>query len=513
MGQIILKRNKINTQLNNIFDYPLTVVIAAMGYGKTTSVREFLNETKANYFWLSVENDETSAQYIWNTLTRQLAKIEPVLGNKLNSLGFPIDAPQRNRLFDIIAEYTYAIKTVLVIDDYHFAHSPELDGLLEKMIRTQISGLHIVVLSRTEPEINIEELQLKGYCHILKNDLFELSEKEIKEYFKLFGQDISNDTSAEVYDISEGWITAVYLIIQRYREIGKLEPGSNINDLIETAIMSRYTPEEVRLLLSLCIFDSFTPQQAVFLTGDKMAAKTIQRLSYGNSLIRRDEQTETYRMHNIFSDYLRKILEERFGDSEIKKLYRRFGEWYIANDDVLSGMKAFLKAEEYDLILVECEKPEFAKLEDRYPQSVVELFEQIPEEVKYKHPIGYLAYADFYLSAVDLEGGMELMSQIEQYYKGAPDIPLELKKRIFGEIELSKSFVFFNDLEKMHKCHLKAYQLLNGSSVIANKEMTFTFGSPHTLYLYHREKGKLRWIIVMLQICYFLAQGKMKQIS
>ena len=121
-----------------------------MGYGKTTSVRDFLNESGVNYFWLSVEDAETSASYIWNSLTRQLAKIEPVLGNKLNSLGFPIDTPQRDRLFDIIADYTYATKTVLVIDDY-FPHA-EFEELLEKMVKAQISGLHVVILSRTKPE-------------------------------------------------------------------------------------------------------------------------------------------------------------------------------------------------------------------------------------------------------------------------------------------------------------------------------------------------------------------------
>ena len=116
-----LKRDHINIQLHNIFNYPLTVVVAAMGYGKTTSVREFLDEVKAKYIWLSVESDETSAPYIWDCLTRQFAKAEPELGIRLNTLGFPIDAPQRDRVISIFAEYTNDTNTVVVVDDYHFA--------------------------------------------------------------------------------------------------------------------------------------------------------------------------------------------------------------------------------------------------------------------------------------------------------------------------------------------------------------------------------------------------------
>ncbi len=37
-----LKRERVNRALMSIFEYPLTIVEAPMGYGKTTAVREFL---------------------------------------------------------------------------------------------------------------------------------------------------------------------------------------------------------------------------------------------------------------------------------------------------------------------------------------------------------------------------------------------------------------------------------------------------------------------------------------
>jgi LuxR family maltose regulon positive regulatory protein len=94
-----------------------------------------------------------------------------------------------------------------------------------------------------------------------------------------------------------------------------------------------------------------------------------------------------------------------------------------------------------------------------------------------------------------MEGGAGLLAQIEEHYRDDESISEGLKQRIAGEIELARSFLFFNDLEKMHEVQLKAYRLLEGSSSIANKDMIFTFGSPHTLYLYYREKGKLLWIV------------------
>jgi LuxR family maltose regulon positive regulatory protein len=84
----ILKREQISAELKSLFDYPLTVVVAAMGYGKTTAVRDFLDEEKARYVWLSVESDQASAPHIWNSLTRQLAKTPAGAWQSAKRFGF-----------------------------------------------------------------------------------------------------------------------------------------------------------------------------------------------------------------------------------------------------------------------------------------------------------------------------------------------------------------------------------------------------------------------------------------
>lgn len=491
--QHILKRRHISLELSNLFDYPLTVAVAAMGYGKTTSVREFLNETSAKYVWVSVESDELSPQYIWDSFARQMAKTAPDLGKQLRTLGFPVDAPQRDKIIKIIEDHAYLTNTVLVIDDYHFAHSPELDRLIERIVRTGIDGFHILILSRTIPQMNIEELMVKGYCYLIKNQLFEVSRDEIKEYFKLYGCDISDDISAQVYDMSEGWVSAVYLIMKRYAEIGRLEPGRNIERLIETAVMSRYTHREVIILKSLCFLDSFTPQQAVHITGDSGTEWVIRKLSDENSFIRYDARDDRYRIHNIFNSFLKKLLAEEPGNIKLPELYKRSGEWCIDNGDIISGLKYLLKAKEYHLILAEFEKYSINLVLDNNPLYILELFQQIPDEIKYRHPIGYLAYTGFHVTNVDQDSGAHLLSCIEQYYQNNDDLSPSMKRRISGEIQLIRAYISFNDAALMREKLAKAHEMLEGQSLIANKDKIITFGSPHALYLYYREKGKLLW--------------------
>ncbi|PKM49403.1 MAG: hypothetical protein CVV02_16190 [Firmicutes bacterium HGW-Firmicutes-7] len=488
--QHILKREHISTALSNLFDYPLTVAVAAMGYGKTTSAREFLNDTNTKFIWVFIESDESSPQYIWESLTSQLAKTKPEVGKQLRALGFPVDAPQRDRVLKIIEDFTYRTNTILVVDDYHFAHSPELDKLIERIVRANIEGFHILILSRTLPELNIDELMLKGYCYLIKSHLFEVNLEEIKKYFKLYSYNISEDIARQIYDISEGWVSAIYLMMQRYAEIGRLEPGRSIERLIETAVMLRYTNREVIILKSLCILDSFSPQQAAYTTDDISTEGIIRKLSYGNSFIRYDEQDNVYRIHNILNNYLKNLIAEQPYDINLNDLYKRSGEWCIFNGDIISGFKYLLKAREYDLIMAEFEKDSINVVIDSNPIYIVEIFKDIPIEIKYRHPIGYLAFTGFYVTNVNQEDGAYLLSEIEQYYLNNKSISLEMKRQILGEIELISAYIGFNNADLMRDRLKNAHKLLNGHSAIANKDKIITFGSPHSLYLYYREKGE-----------------------
>lgn len=461
-----------------------------MGYGKSTVARDFLNSSGISYAYLLVESEEASPEYIWDSLTRQLGKTVPEIGNKLRTLGFPNDYSQVEKILELIEDSIYSKTFVLVIDDYHLCLSDEFNKLLERIIRADIEGFHVLILTRTIPEIGIEELCLKGYGYQIKSDLFELNLDEIKGFFKLFGFIISNDIAEQIYTVSEGWISAIYLIMQRYREINRVEVGRNLERLIETSVMRRYSGTEVILLKSLCVLDSISPQQAVYVTGNKEAEWILQKISYENSFIRYDEQGCVYRIHNIFNNYLKKLMLKRPLEVTIETLYKRAGEWCIQNGNILSGLNYLLKAKEYGMILNEFEKKNLTGIIDSNPQYILEIFERIPIEDRYCYPIGYLAYIGFYVTNVNIEEGTRLLSHFEEHYNHMPEADDDFKRRILGEIELILAYTTFNDITLMHAHLIKAYERLQGQSLIANKDKIFTFGSPHVLFLYYRDKGK-----------------------
>ncbi len=486
-----LKRAEISRRLENIYQYPLTLVTAAMGSGKTTAVREFLATKSTPSLWLSVENEETSAQTVWHSLTGQLARVKPEYGSRLQALGFPAGERARERVFGLIEDSMYGTGTVLVIDDYHAVRSPELDEFNEQLVRRNIPGFHIVLISRSKPAFAVDDLIFRGLCCPVSGPLFELSRAEIADYFALSGLEISPSEAEHVQAVTGGWMIAVSLTRRRMAETGRIEPGTDIGALIASAVTGHCTPEETDLLAALSVCGNFSPGQAAYVSDDAGAPETLRKAAGETSLLRYDAREDRYVFHDIFRSHLAGLLSKRTDKAALRALLRRAGEWEIRNGSLITGFDYCLRAGEYDLILTEFEKPDITRVLDNVTTGVARVFAQIPEEAMIRHPVARVKYADFHLINVSMEEGSRMLDGIERHTLEDPSVPPDLRRRIFGEIALSRSFTEFNDVRRMHLMHLRACELLGGRSSVANRHMAVTFGSPHALYLYHKEKGGL----------------------
>ena len=81
--------DRITESMDRIFDHPLTIVEAPMGYGKTTAVREYLNNAGVNVLWQRVYDSSTSS--FWNGFGRLFRELDDDRSQSLIQLGFPDD--------------------------------------------------------------------------------------------------------------------------------------------------------------------------------------------------------------------------------------------------------------------------------------------------------------------------------------------------------------------------------------------------------------------------------------
>ena len=492
--KFLLKRKALLKKHEDILSYPLTLGIASMGFGKTVAARYFLESKEVNHIWISIESKESSKEYIWDMITKQISGPAPELGKQLRTLGFPQSVGVRDKIIDIIENSAYLKKMVVVFDDYHNLDSPEVDNLIERLVRRNIKGLNLLILTRTIPDFNIQELELKAYCCRISSLDYELTIDEIKEYFSKNNIKLSNREIDKIYKISEGWITAVYLLFENYKKTQLIEFKQDIEKLIEKTVMQRYESVEVEILRILSIVDKFTAKQAKYILKNDKIDDLLYDLSVENAFIRYDGQEKTFRFHNIFRNYIKKYTKLKSKDDHDKYI-KRIGKWYVNNDDVITGINYFLKINEYDLVLKEFEKKRINIIFDNNKKFVISTFNIIPEKYKYNKPKAYLAYIGFYTTNIDSTEGLKLLDRFEKDFKIDEAFDNKDRKQIKGEIELIKAYAEFNNPWKMRKRLKRANELFDEGSIIADDKKIITFGSPHGLYLYYCEKGNLKSIM------------------
>ncbi|MHB1404444.1 MAG: helix-turn-helix transcriptional regulator [Desulfitobacteriaceae bacterium] len=206
--------DRITEALDGILDHPLTIVEAPMGYGKTTAVKEYLSKAGVNVLWQRVYDSSTSS--FWNGFSRLFRELDDDRSQSLVLLGFPDDGISIQEALNLIEDIKLPAKTVLVIDDYHLIGSSAVNSFIELLVENEIENLHIVLTMRFSKIQRLEELTLKGYLHHITQKNLELIPKEIAEYYKVCGITLKDKEADKLYFITEGWISALYMLMLEY---------------------------------------------------------------------------------------------------------------------------------------------------------------------------------------------------------------------------------------------------------------------------------------------------------
>ncbi len=95
--------NRLVDELNNIFKFPLTVVQAPMGYGKTTATREFLKKSGFTLLWQNLYDDSIDA--FWKGFSGLFNKIDSRLSSGLDKIGAPRNSLAIIEIIELFKRY------------------------------------------------------------------------------------------------------------------------------------------------------------------------------------------------------------------------------------------------------------------------------------------------------------------------------------------------------------------------------------------------------------------------
>lgn len=494
--------NRIIDRLSLINTYPMTIVEAPSGFGKTTAMREYfskyINESIPIY-WHTFLGETFSAS--WKSICNIFARIDPETTDQLLELGTP-DEDNLTLIAEILENIECKEETYIVLDNFQDIKISFIQPLMDAFANYSSSSLHMIIITQ---QLSLGQTLLSKQNHrIYKVSLQDLlfTRADVSTYYKKVGLNITSKQLENVYLRSDGWIAALYLQMLTFVQTGTFESG-DIQNLIRTSMWDKLSPDGKDALLSLSVFQSFTMAQLEFLTSNLTEETKV--MVRENPFIRFDPETRHYNIHSILKDYLTSIFDNKTDESK-KEIYVLAGDWFTKIGSYIEAIRFYHfanVADAYEKIFALARTG--MNIVDNSVGTEIgpilsDMLDKTSEFTKLSKPAPMIsvAFALFFLG--ENERMMRMVKEIYDVIDRSYVTDKE-KNSLRGEMELLMSFMQYNKIDKMSEKHRKALELMDGPTNFIGNKSTWTFGSPSILYMYYRESGKLSEALQQMDEC------------
>ncbi len=483
---------RLLTKLNEIPKYPITTVVAPMGYGKTTTVTDFLSKREKVSFVLRYTVISDSLNDFWNGLCNTMRPYGE-LSSKMKSIGFPETMPLRRLFSEMIIDELLRTRAevYLIIDDLHLLNGSEVANLILLLVKSLTHQVHFILVSRNRI-FKQEDLLLSG---IKLNEIgkiyLELKKEETRAYWLKCGITLSDAELDALHVSTEGWMALSYLNLKYYAENGCfLVSNAGIFNIIENVLYKPLSEKSKRFLITLSVMEEFTGKQAVFMWGSEEALRILDELCSSNAFISYQSGTDTYRLHNLLHTYILKVAA-CLPETELLGLHSRYGDLFISESNIPEALKQFRLAKDYDKMLKTIADDRGRQINYKCKDELKRWLENCPEEKLLAHPQSLLILMCRYFVFGELESSAEMNAMFVKSLSVSTDMSEGQRRYLMCGYELCTSTLYYNDLDAMGEKYKKAFELRNDPGDYYERNFEWTFGSPSLLTLYHRESGKL----------------------
>ncbi|RLB56507.1 MAG: hypothetical protein DRJ42_03195 [Deltaproteobacteria bacterium] len=346
---------------------PLTMVAAPAGYGKSTLVSQWVEESRVPSAWLSLDEGDSDLSVFAHYLTGALETILPEAAVDLwAAFGGSSDltaAMLGSALLNSLAELTSPV--VIVLDDYHrIAKSSALHELLRIFVQHPPAKVHLVLISRMLPSLPLADLRGRHkVTEVRERDLRFNAEETDAFFLSNTSIALGADELADVQEQLEGWAVGMRLVALSLR--GANEPVRFLRDiegrdgacreylvdqvfsalasdvrerLIRCSVVDRFCED---LLETVCD-DGRTQSPPEACRGELFAMVSSMEVF----AIPLDAQGRWFRQHHFFRNYLSGELEKQATAAEIAAMHSRASLWFEAEEFTQDAISHALSAED-----------------------------------------------------------------------------------------------------------------------------------------------------------------------
>jgi LuxR family maltose regulon positive regulatory protein len=335
----IVARPKLIECINNGLARKLTLISAPAGFGKTTLLCAWCEQSPRTVGWVTLDHNENDVTRFWLYLIAALQQIQSAFGeNLVSALQTSQQLPLENYVYGFINELARIQEPfVLVLEDYHTIENPIIHNIIATLLLQMPEKMHLVISTRSDPPLPVSNLRARGALNELRSADLRLTLEEAEIFLnEVMDLELPEEDIQLLERSTEGWIVGLQLAALSMQD--KLDKrtfitnlaGDNryIADYLVEEVLQQQSPEVQHFLLHTCLLDYLNSSLCKAVTKREDCYQMLLELERSNLFILpMDDKRVWFRYHNLFADLLR----ARFYQSQpelMKTLHQRASLWF-----------------------------------------------------------------------------------------------------------------------------------------------------------------------------------------
>ena len=310
LNKHLVPRPDLDDRLDDSLNHKVTLITAPAGYGKTTAVLKWLETLTLPSAWLSLDAEDNEAIVFWRYFC---AALDNIFSNISKDAGYVFTSQEllkaKVHLSILIDKLTnISSDFLLILDDFHFINNQVVLDDLSYFITYLPANLHLILISRTAPQLKLAKLGLKENLLRIRTKDLRFSSEEIYQYYQARGYPLPKEEIQKIEGYTEGWAAALVAVTLSFKDenyehrvISILKNSHlHIETYLAEDVFHIWTREQQDFMVKTSVVDRLCGPLCEAIT-DYDGSRLLKELYDENSfLVALDDDGTWFRYHHLF---------------------------------------------------------------------------------------------------------------------------------------------------------------------------------------------------------------------
>lgn len=338
----------------------VTAVVAPAGFGKTAALASWVSSLEIETTWLRLDEADRDPARFGRHLAEAVSQsvhgpVTRIAAAALCASGSVGAGSRVTPVLNCLAGREQPLH--LVLDDYQYAASPDVDEVLRYLLLHAPRTLRVSLSSRSQPDLHLTRFRAAGnLTEVTATDL-ALDVSEASEVVRrISGMELSDHELVRLQQATEGWPVMVALLAYAMKARGDTgvsqvltEAGRDLDSYVLEEVLASCDGREIDFVRTTSILDQVNGPLADAVCSEEGGGSRLAQLARSGFPLEPVETSSLwYRYHQLVALTLREQLTNTTRAEHIRDLHLRAAVWLEEAGATEAGLDHALLAGDYE---------------------------------------------------------------------------------------------------------------------------------------------------------------------